>query len=261
MIKDKVWRKACRCCVRVRRTAKRAQGAGRCAPGRVRRQLVLPFVELDIKFYDLSIEHRDATEDRVTVEAAEAVKKYHVGIKCATITPDEARVQEFKLKKMWKSPNGTIRNILGGTVFREPILCRNVPLLVPGWKQPIVIGRHAFGDQYRATEFRAPGPGALEMVYRPANGGNVQTFHVFDFPKDGGVAMSMYNTDEVWSAAQGGHTCASTMAWLTPAPGERQRRPRARVGVAVHSRLCSRMLPVRAHEKVAAVPEHQEHHP
>jgi len=165
---------------------------------------VFPFVELDIKFYDLSIQNRDATEDRVTVEAAEAVKRHHVGIKCATITPDEARVKEFNLKKMWKSPNGTIRNILGGTVFREPILCRNIPLLVPGWKKPIVIGRHAFGDQYRATDFRAPKAGRFEMTFVPADGSAPQRYHVFDFPAEGGVAMGMYNTDEVGRGRRAG---------------------------------------------------------
>ena len=136
----------------------------------IKQELILPFLELEIKYYDLGIEHRDATEDKVTIEAAEAIKKYKVGIKCATITPDEARVKEFKLKKMWKSPNGTIRNILNGTVFREPIIIKNIPRLVPGWKQPIIIGRHAFGDQYKATDLIINEPGKLEMVFKGKSG-------------------------------------------------------------------------------------------
>jgi len=161
----------------------------------IKDKLILPHLDIELKYFDLGIEHRDKTEDRVTVEAAEAIKTYGVGVKCATITPDEARVAEFNLKKMWKSPNGTIRNILGGTVFREPIICKNVPRLVPGWTKPIVIGRHAFGDQYRATDFKVPGPGKLTMTFTPAGGGEPQTFDVFDFP-GGGVAMGMYNLDE-----------------------------------------------------------------
>jgi isocitrate dehydrogenase len=161
----------------------------------IKERLILPYLEIDLKYYDLSITHRDATDDQVTVEAAHAIREYGVGVKCATITPDEARVEEFGLKKMWKSPNGTIRNILGGTVFREPILCSNIPRLVPGWKQPIVIGRHAFGDQYRATDFRIPGPGRLTMTFTPAGGGAPVTHEVFDFP-DSGVALGMYNLDE-----------------------------------------------------------------
>ena len=161
----------------------------------IKQRLILPYLEVDLKYYDLSIEHRDATDDRVTVEAAHAIAEYGVGVKCATITPDEARVAEFGLKQMWKSPNGTIRNILGGTVFREPILCRNIPRLVPGWTRPIVIGRHAFGDQYRATDFRVPGPGRLTMTFTPRGGGAAQTWEVFEFPGSG-VALGMYNLDE-----------------------------------------------------------------
>ena len=160
----------------------------------IREDLILPFLEVDLKYYDLSIEHRDATEDNVTVEAAQAIKQYGVGVKCATITPDEDRVKEFKLKKMWKSPNGTIRNILDGTVFREAILCKNVPRLVPGWTTPIIIGRHGFGDQYRATDFVVPGKGTLTMKFTPEGGGPPQEFEVFKFP-GGGVAMGMYNLD------------------------------------------------------------------
>jgi isocitrate dehydrogenase len=161
----------------------------------IKEKLILPFLDIDLRYYDLSIENRDATDDRVTVESAEATKQYGVGIKCATITPDEARVKEFDLKQMWKSPNGTIRNILGGTVFREPIICRNIPRLVSSWTKPIVIARHAFGDQYRATEFRIPGPGKMKLVFEPADGGTVHTDLVFDFPGRG-VGMAMYNLDE-----------------------------------------------------------------
>ncbi|RUS89219.1 hypothetical protein EGW08_003029 [Elysia chlorotica] len=162
----------------------------------IKEKLILPFVDLDIHFFDLGIENRDATDDQVTIDCAEAIKKYNVGIKCATITPDENRVEEFKLKKMWKSPNGTIRNILGGTVFREAIICKNIPRLVPGWTKSIVIGRHAFGDQYRATDFVVPGPGKVTMKYEPAQGGATQEFTIFDFEESGGVAMGMYNTDK-----------------------------------------------------------------
>ncbi|MDE0387270.1 MAG: isocitrate/isopropylmalate family dehydrogenase, partial [Rhodospirillales bacterium] len=137
----------------------------------IKDQLILPYVDIDLHYYDLGVEHRDATDDQVTVDCAEAIKEVGVGVKCATITPDEARVEEFGLKNMWRSPNGTIRNILGGTVFREPIICRNVPRLVPGWENPIVIGRHAFGDQYRATDFVVPGKGKLTVRFEPANGG------------------------------------------------------------------------------------------
>ena len=143
--------------------------------------MILPFLDIEIKYFDLSMENRDATDDQVTLEAAKAIKECKVGIKCATITPDEARVKEFNLKKMWKSPNGTIRNYLGGTVFREPILMKNIPRYVPGWTAPIVVGRHAFGDQYRATDALATGPGKYEMVFTPADGGEKQTFEVFNF--------------------------------------------------------------------------------
>ncbi|KAK0068421.1 isocitrate dehydrogenase [NADP] cytoplasmic-like isoform X1 [Biomphalaria pfeifferi] len=162
----------------------------------IKNKLILPFVDLEIHFFDLSVENRDATEDQVTVDAAKAIQKYNVGIKCATITPDEKRVEEFNLKKMWKSPNGTIRNILGGTVFREAIICNNIPRLVPGWTKSIVIGRHAFGDQYRATDFVVPGPGRVTITYTPTNGESPTEYIVFDFEKSGGVAMGMYNTDE-----------------------------------------------------------------
>jgi isocitrate dehydrogenase len=161
----------------------------------IKERLILPYLDVQLLYYDLGIEHRDKTGDQVTIDAAEAIKKHGVGVKCATITPDEARVEEFKLKKMWKSPNGTIRNILGGTVFREPIVCKNVPRLVPGWTRPIVIGRHAFGDQYRATDFLVPGPGKLTMTFTPKGGGAPVVREVFDFPESG-VAMGMYNLDE-----------------------------------------------------------------
>ena len=161
----------------------------------IREQLILPFLDIDIKYFDLGIEHRDATDDKVTVEAAYAIKKYKVGIKCATITPDEARVVEFGLKKMWKSPNGTIRNILDGTIFREPIVVQNVPRLVPQWTAPIVIGRHAFGDQYRATDVVISGPGKLTMTFTPADGSAEQVHEVYQF-EGPGVAMTMYNTEE-----------------------------------------------------------------
>ena len=160
----------------------------------IKDKLIHPYLDLDIKYFDLSIESRDASDDQITVDAANAINKYHVGIKCATITPDEARVEEFGLKKMWRSPNGTIRNILGGTVFREPILMRNVPRLVPGWSKPICIGRHAFGDQYRATDIVVKGKGKLTMTFTPENG-EAQVYEVYDFEGDG-VAMSMYNTDD-----------------------------------------------------------------
>ncbi|CDS04902.1 Putative Isocitrate dehydrogenase [Lichtheimia ramosa] len=162
----------------------------------IKDKLILPYLDLDIKYYDLSVTNRDKTDDKVTVEAAEAIKKYNVGIKCATITPDEARVEEFGLKKMWKSPNGTLRNILNGTVFREPIVLKTLPRLVPGWSEPIIIGRHAFGDQYRATDFVTRGPGKLEMIFTPEDGSAPRQMQVYQFEKSGGVAMSMYNTDE-----------------------------------------------------------------
>lgn len=161
----------------------------------IKDKLILPYLDIDIKYYDLGMESRDATNDQITVDAAEAIKKYNVGIKCATITPDEQRVEEFKLKKMWRSPNGTIRNILGGTVFREPIICSNVPRLVSNWNKPIVIGRHAFGDQYRATDTLIQGKGKLTMTFTPEDGGEPQTFEVYNF-EGNGVALSMYNTDE-----------------------------------------------------------------
>jgi len=162
----------------------------------IKEKLITPYLDLDIKYFDLGLPNRDATNDRITIDAAEAIKKFNVGVKCATITPDEARVEEFKLKKMWKSPNGTIRNILNGTVFREPIIMENVPRLVPGWTKPIVIGRHAFGDQYKATDFVVNGPGKFEVTFTPADGGEVQKWDVFDYPKEGGVGMAMYNTKE-----------------------------------------------------------------
>ncbi|MDF1585159.1 NADP-dependent isocitrate dehydrogenase [Marinimicrococcus flavescens] len=161
----------------------------------IKDKLILPYLDVDLLYYDLSVESRDATDDQITVDAAEAIKKHNVGVKCATITPDEARVEEFGLKKMWRSPNGTIRNILGGTVFREPIICKNVPRLVPGWTQPIVIGRHAFGDQYRATDFKVPGKGTLTMRFEPEDGGEAVEYEIFKFPGSG-VAMGMYNLDE-----------------------------------------------------------------
>ncbi len=160
----------------------------------IKDKLIHPYLDIDLKYYDLGVEHRDATNDQVTIEAAEAIKKYGVGVKCATITPDEARVQEFNLKEMWKSPNGTIRNILGGVIFREPIICKNVPRLVPGWTQPIVVGRHAFGDQYRATDFKVPGKGRLTIKFEGEDGTVIEK-EVFKFP-DAGVAMAMYNLDE-----------------------------------------------------------------
>ena len=162
---------------------------------KIKDKLIFPYLDIDLKYYDLGIEKRDETNDQITVDSANAIKEYGVGVKCATITPDEARVEEFGLKEMYRSPNGTIRNILGGTVFRQPIICQNVPRLVPGWTRPIVIGRHAFGDQYRATDFVVPGAGKLTMTFTPADGGEPVTREVFDFP-DGGVAMSMYNLDE-----------------------------------------------------------------
>jgi isocitrate dehydrogenase len=161
----------------------------------IKQKLILPYLDIDLKYYDLSVQHRDATGDQITIDAAKAIQEYGVGVKCATITPDEQRVTEFGLKQMWRSPNGTIRNILGGTVFREPIICQNVPRLVPGWTRPIIIGRHAFGDQYKATDFTVPGAGKLTMRFEPADGGPAIEREVFDFPA-GGVAMAMYNLDE-----------------------------------------------------------------
>jgi isocitrate dehydrogenase len=161
----------------------------------IKDKLILPYLDLDIRYYDLSIQNRDATADQVTVDAANAIKECGVGVKCATITPDEARVQEFGLRQMWKSPNGTIRNILGGVIFREPIIIKNIPRLVPGWTKPIVVGRHAFGDQYRATDTWIPGKGTLTMTFTPADGSQPMEFQVFDFPGPG-VAMAMYNLDD-----------------------------------------------------------------
>ncbi len=160
----------------------------------IKEQLILPYLEVDLKYYDLGIESRDATDDRITVEAAEAIKRHGVGVKCATITPDEARVAEFGLKAMYPSPNGTLRNILGGVIFREPIVIANIPRLVPGWTKPIVIGRHAFGDQYKATDMVVPGEGKLTLTYTPSGGGEPIELHVYDFP-GGGVALAMYNLD------------------------------------------------------------------
>ncbi len=161
----------------------------------IKDKLIHPYLDLELEYYDLSIQKRDETDDQITIDAAGAIKRHRVGVKCATITPDEARVEEFGLKKMWRSPNGTIRNIIGGTVFRQPIIVSNVPRLVPGWTQPIVIGRHAFGDQYRATDFKVPGPGKLTMTFAPADGSDAQTFEIFDFPGSG-IALGMYNLDE-----------------------------------------------------------------
>jgi len=161
----------------------------------IKNKLILPYLELEIKYYDLGIKNRDKTSDQITIDSAKAIKKYGVGIKCATITPDEGRVKEFNLKKMWRSPNGTIRNILGGTVFREPILCKNIPKLVPSWTNPICIGRHAFGDQYRATDFQVPGKGKLEIKWTSEDGKEKKEYEVFNFPGPG-VALSMYNLDQ-----------------------------------------------------------------
>jgi len=159
----------------------------------IKDKLILPFLDIDLEYYDLSVTHRDATDDQVTVDAAEAINKHGVGVKCATITPDEARVEEFGLKKMWRSPNGTIRNILGGVVFREPIIISNVPRLVPGWTKPIIIGRHAHGDQYKATDFKVPGKGTVTITWTPDDGSEPKTMTVAEYDEDGGVAMGMYN--------------------------------------------------------------------
>jgi isocitrate dehydrogenase len=161
----------------------------------IKDQLILPYLDVELEYYDLGIEHRDATDDQVTIDAANAIKKHGVGVKCATITPDEARVEEFGLKRMWKSPNGTIRNILGGVIFREPIIISNIPRLVPGWTKPIVVGRHAFGDQYRATDLKVPGEGTLTLTFTPKDGSKPMELDVFDFPS-AGVAMAMYNLDD-----------------------------------------------------------------
>jgi len=161
----------------------------------IKDSLILPYLDVNLEYYDLGIEHRDATNDQVTIDSAHAIQKHGVGVKCATITPDEARVKEFNLKQMWKSPNGTIRNILGGVIFREPIIIKNVPRLIPHWTKPIVIGRHAFGDQYKATDFRVPGAGKLTVTFTPTDGSKPMEFNVFDFPSSG-VAMAMYNLDD-----------------------------------------------------------------
>ncbi|MEY3177059.1 MAG: hypothetical protein RLZZ348_247 [Actinomycetota bacterium] len=161
----------------------------------IKDSLILPYLDVNLEYYDLGIEYRDKTDDQVTIDSAHAIQKHGVGVKCATITPDEARVEEFKLKKMWKSPNGTIRNILGGVIFREPIIIKNVPRLIPHWTKPIVIGRHAFGDQYSATDFKVPGPGKLTVTFTPTDGSKPMEFNVFDFPSSG-VAMAMYNLDD-----------------------------------------------------------------
>jgi isocitrate dehydrogenase len=161
----------------------------------IKNKLILPYLDLDIKYYDLGMKSRDDTDDQITIDSAKAIKEHNVGIKCATITPDEARVEEFKLKKMWRSPNGTIRNILGGTVFREPIICKNIPKLVPTWTDPLIIGRHAFGDQYRATDFKVPGKGKMEVKWTAEDGSNEIKYDVFNFPGPG-IALSMYNLDK-----------------------------------------------------------------
>ena len=161
----------------------------------IKSKLILPYLDLDIKYYDLGMKSRDDTDDQITIDSANAIKEHNVGIKCATITPDEARVEEFKLKKMWRSPNGTIRNILGGTVFREPIICKNIPKLVPTWTDPLIIGRHAFGDQYRATDFKVPGKGKMEIKWTAEDGSDEIKYEVFNFPGPG-IALSMYNLDK-----------------------------------------------------------------
>ncbi len=179
----------------------------------IKDQLILPYLDLDIKYYDLSVQYRDETDDQVTIDAAEAIKKYNVGIKCATITPDEARVKEFGLKKMWRSPNGTIRNIVGGTIFREPIIMKNVPRYVQGWTKPICIGRHAFGDQYRATDFVTKGKGKLTLTFTPEDGGQVQSFEVYNF-EENGVAMAMYNIDSsIYGFARSSFNQALNKGW------------------------------------------------
>jgi isocitrate dehydrogenase len=162
----------------------------------IKDRLILPYLDVNLEYYDLGIEHRDATDDQVTIDAAHAILKHGVGVKCATITPDEARVEEFGLKKMWKSPNGTIRNILGGVVFREPIICSNIPRLVPGWTKPIIIGRHAHGDQYKATDFKVPGAGTVTITYTPDDGSAPIEMEIAKFGKDGGVTMGMYNFND-----------------------------------------------------------------
>ena len=179
----------------------------------IKDQLILPYLDLDIKYYDLGVEHRDETNDQVTIDAAEAIKKYNVGIKCATITPDEDRVKEFDLKKMWRSPNGTIRNIVGGTIFREPIIMKNVPRYVQGWTKPICIGRHAFGDQYKATDLVTKGKGKLTMTFTPEDGSEEQSFEIYNF-QENGVAMAMYNIDSsIYGFARSSFNQALTKGW------------------------------------------------
>jgi len=179
----------------------------------IKDQLILPYLDLDIKYYDLGVEYRDETDDQVTIDAAEAIKKYHVGIKCATITPDESRVEEFGLKKMWRSPNGTIRNIVGGTIFREPIIMKNVPRYVQGWTKPICIGRHAFGDQYKATDFVTQGKGKLTMTFTPEDGSEPRSFEVYNF-EENGVAMAMYNIDSsIYGFARSSFNQALKKGW------------------------------------------------
>ncbi len=179
----------------------------------IKDQLILPYLDLDIKYYDLGIESRDATDDQITIDSAEAIKKYNVGIKCATITPDEDRVKEFDLKKMWRSPNGTIRNIVGGTIFREPIIMKNVPRYVQGWTKPICIGRHAFGDQYKATDLVTKGKGKLTLTFTPEDGREVQSFEIYNFEEDG-VAMAMYNIDSsIYGFARSSFNQALTKGW------------------------------------------------
>jgi len=179
----------------------------------IKDQLILPYLDLDIKYFDLGVEHRDDTNDQVTIDAAEAIKKYNVGIKCATITPDEARVEEFGLKKMWRSPNGTIRNIVGGTIFREPIIMKNVPRYVQGWTKPICIGRHAFGDQYKATDLVTKGKGKLTLTFTPEDGSEPQSFEVYNF-QEGGVAMAMYNIDSsIYGFARSSFNQALKKGW------------------------------------------------
>ena len=182
--------------------------------GFIKDKLILPYLDIDLKYYDLGIEYRDRTDDQVTVDAAQAIAQYGVGVKCATITPDEARVTEFGLKRMYRSPNGTIRNILDGTIFREPIICANVPRLVPHWTRPIVIGRHAYGDIYRATEMKIPGPGKVTMTYQPADGSPAQTLDIFDFGAGGGAAMGMHNTRaSIEGFARASFNYAFTRGW------------------------------------------------
>lgn len=179
----------------------------------IKDQLILPYLDLDIKYYDLGVEYRDETNDQITIDAAEAIKKYHVGIKCATITPDEQRVEEFDLKKMWRSPNGTIRNIVGGTIFREPIIMKNVPRYVQGWTKPICIGRHAFGDQYKATDMVTKGKGTLTMTFTPEDGGEPQSFEIYNF-EENGVAMAMYNIDSsIYGFARSSFNQALNKGW------------------------------------------------